>query len=86
MQILGRTEASPADLEAIAVALGPGGFSALRVGLSCAKGLAMPTDTPLIGVGTLEMEAYPYASTGLPICAVLGCRQGRGSQSVLPGV
>ena len=70
-QILRRSEAGPADLECIAVALGPGGFSALRVGLSAAKGLAMPMNTPLIGVGTLEMEAYPYASTGLPICPVL---------------
>ena len=59
------------EMEGIAVALGPGGFSALRVGISTAKGLAMPKSTPLMGVGTLEMEAYPFAGMGLPVCALL---------------
>ena len=81
-QILRRSEADPADLEGIAVALGPGGFSALRVGLSAAKGLAMPMNTPLIGVGTLEMEAYPYASTGLPICSLLDAGRGEVANAV----
>ena len=61
----------PSGLGSIAVALGPGGFSALRVGISTAKGLAMPLGIPILGVGTLEIEAYPYASTGLPICPLL---------------
>ncbi len=59
------------ELDGIAVALGPGGFSALRVGISAAKGLALPWGTPLVGVGTLETEAYPYADTGLPVCPLL---------------
>ena len=53
------------------MALGPGGFSALRVGISVAKGLALPLDIPLVGVGTLEMEAYPYAGAGIPVCPLL---------------
>lgn len=59
------------DLDAIAVALGPGGFSALRVGMSAAKGLSLPFGIPLIGITTLEAEAFPYADTGLPICPLL---------------
>ena len=59
------------DLTGIAVALGPGGFSALRVGISAAKGLAAATGKPLIGVGTLDLEAYPYVNSGLPVCALL---------------
>ena len=74
--ILGRTDTRLEQLDAIAVALGPGGFSALRVGISAAKGLALPLKLPLVGVGTLEAEAYPYASTGLPICALLDSRRG----------
>ena len=62
---------SARELEAVAVALGPGGFSALRVGISAAKGLALPWGTPLVGVGTLEAEAYPYAETGSPVCPLL---------------
>ena len=70
-QILARAETRLQELEGIAVALGPGGFSALRVGISVAKGLALPLDLPLIGVGTLETEAYPYAGMGIPVCPVL---------------
>ena len=48
------------DLDAVAVALGPGPFSALRVGVSAAKGLAMAADFPIIGIDTLLMEAWPH--------------------------
>lgn len=63
--------ARPRDLTAIALALGPGGFSALRVGMSVAKGLALSLEIPLVGVKTLETEAYAYAATGLLLCPVL---------------
>ena len=59
------------DLHAVAVALGPGGFSALRVGMSAAKGLCLPFGVPLIGITTLEAEALPYADAGLPVCPLL---------------
>ena len=59
------------DLEGIVVALGPGGFSALRVGMSVAKGLAIATGKPLSGIGTLDAEAQPYLQSGLPVCALL---------------
>ena len=59
------------DLSGIAVALGPGGFSALRVGMSVAKGLALASAKPLVGVMTLELEAYPYLASGTAVCALL---------------
>ena len=62
---------SAGDLSGIAVALGPGGFSALRVGVSVAKGLAMTAGKPLVGVGTLDLEAFPCLESGLPVCALL---------------
>lgn len=60
-----------ASLEGVAVALGPGGFSALRVGMSVAKGLAMTGRTKIVGVGTLDLEAFPFLDSGLPVCALL---------------
>ncbi len=52
------------DLTGIAVTIGPGSYTGLRVGLAAVKGLALATQTPLIGVSTLDclaagVEAYP---------------------------
>ncbi len=63
-------------LTGIAVSLGPGGFSSLRVGLSLAKGFAMALKLPIVGVGALEAEAHPYAHVGLPIYAMLDAGRG----------
>lgn len=49
-----------ADLTGVAVALGPGPFSALRVGVSAAKGLAIAGGFPIVGVDTLLLEAGPH--------------------------
>ena len=57
-------------IEAIIVAKGPGSFNGLRVGFATAKGLAFALDIPMVSVGTLEVEAYPHSSTGLPVCPV----------------
>jgi tRNA threonylcarbamoyl adenosine modification protein YeaZ len=55
------------SIEAIIVAKGPGSFNGLRVGISTAKGLAFASSIPLLGLSTLEVEAYPFAFTGLPL-------------------
>lgn len=70
-QILRSHGLTPGDLSGIAVALGPGGFSALRVGMSVVKGFAFTTGAPVVGVGTLDLEAHPYLQSGLPVCAIL---------------
>jgi len=58
-------------ITAIFVALGPGGFSALRVGLSTAKGIATANQIPLIGVGTLAIEAAPYVHREKAVWAII---------------
>ena len=60
------------DLTAVFAALGPGGFSALRVGLSVAKSLAMARDLPLVGINTLDIEAVPFHGLEGPLAAVIG--------------
>ena len=60
MELLKARDLSPTDVTHLAVATGPGGFSALRVGISTVKGLAMPRDLPVAGVPTHEIEIEPY--------------------------
>lgn len=57
------------DVRAIAVAVGPGTFNGLRVGMAAAKGLGYAVGVPLIGVVTLDVVAYPHAGARHPIRA-----------------
>ena len=63
-------------LDAIAIAIGPGSFSALRVGLSVAKGLALALKLPMVAVTTLEAEAHPYRMTKAPVVALMDAGRG----------
>ena len=65
------------QLEAVFVARGPGAFSALRVGMSTAKSLAMGLNVPIVSVGTLDIEAQPYRGVGVPVKALIGAGANR---------
>ena len=62
-------------LDSLFVARGPGAFSALRVGISTAKAMALALEVPLVSIGTIDIEAEPYIHLGVPICVVI--RAGR---------
>lgn len=64
------------EVKGLCVALGPGSFNGLRVGLSIAKGLAYGLRIPLVGVSTLEAEAYPFLHLNFPVCSVQGAGRG----------
>ena len=73
---LSRASAGLSELDAIAVSIGPGRFSGLRVGLATAKGLAAARDLPVVPVQSLEVlaeSARPYE--GL-VCPMLDARRG----------
>lgn len=67
----------PADLKAIGVALGPGSFTGLRIGMAVAKGLALSLKIDLVGVPTLDFLAYPLSYQPLPVWSVLEAGRGR---------
>ena len=48
------------DLSAVAISAGPGSYTGLRVGTSCAKGLCFASDIPLIAVPTLDLVVQPF--------------------------
>ena len=56
-QILENLNIKPLELEAIAVAKGPGSYTGLRIGVSTAKGLCLALDKPLIAINTLQAMA-----------------------------
>jgi len=56
-QMLERAGVTARDLTAVGVAIGPGSFTGLRVGLAAAKGLALAQDLKLVGVSTLDFTA-----------------------------
>lgn len=59
-----------ADLSVLGVTAGPGSFTGLRIGLALVKGLALPFDTPCVGVSTLEALAAGCVGTGTVVCAL----------------
>jgi tRNA threonylcarbamoyl adenosine modification protein YeaZ len=74
--LLRQLELSPAAITGVIVARGPGSFNGLRVGISAAKGLAFSLGVPIVGISSLEAEAYQHARTGLPVCPVFNAGRG----------
>ena len=63
------------EVRAVAVALGPGSFTGLRIGLSAAKGLCLAAGKDLVTVSTLEALAARLPFAHAPVCTVLDARK-----------
>jgi tRNA threonylcarbamoyladenosine biosynthesis protein TsaB len=76
-ELLTRGGFSMEDVRALGVALGPGSFTSLRVGLALVKGLALARHLPIIGIPTLDILASAQPSSKLPLAAVIQSGRGR---------
>lgn len=74
--LLKQTKLGLSSVVGIIVAKGPGGYNGLRVGLSIAKGLSFCLNVPIVGISTLEVEAYQHAEMGLPVCPMFEAGRG----------
>ncbi len=74
-RILGDAGWRPGDVEAVAVSIGPGSFTGLRIGVATAAAWARASDLPVVASSTLETVAEGLDARGL-ICPVLDAGRG----------
>lgn len=75
VQMMQTAETEPDELDAIAVASGPGSFTGLRIGVATAKGLGLALEKPIIPVSTLAAMAYQCIGMQGLICPILDARR-----------
>jgi len=68
-------DVDPGSLSTIAVGLGPGLFTGLRVGVTTAKVMAQALRVPVVGISSLDLVAYPARHTSRLVVAVLDARR-----------
>ncbi|HET6594072.1 MAG TPA: tRNA (adenosine(37)-N6)-threonylcarbamoyltransferase complex dimerization subunit type 1 TsaB [Anaerolineales bacterium] len=76
-ELLARCGLTMDDIRALGVALGPGSFTSLRVGLSLVKGFALARGLPLIGIPTLDILAAAQPLSKLPLLVAIQAGRGR---------
>jgi tRNA threonylcarbamoyladenosine biosynthesis protein TsaB len=74
-RVLKDTGLAVSDLLGFAVAIGPGSFTGLRIGLSTVKGLALATGNPVAAVPTLQALAWNLPYAAYPVCPLLDARK-----------
>lgn len=72
-QVLENAQKKPTDITGVAVAVGPGSFTGVRVGLSTARGIGLALNVPVYGVTNFEATAYDIAS---PVVVTLDTKRG----------
>lgn len=76
-ELLKRVEIKMDSVSAVGVALGPGSFTSLRVGMAFVKGLVLARHLPLIGISTLDVVAASVPLTERKLAAVIAAGRGR---------
>ena len=74
-EITDMTELRLQEIEAVAIASGPGSFTGLRIGAATAKGLCLALNVPVIPVPTLEGLAYNLYGCHERICPIMDARR-----------
>ncbi len=75
--LLRRSGVSASDLTAIAVAVGPGSYTGLRIGMAMAKGLAYARGLKLVGVSTFDILVHAQPARPEPLLAIIEAGRGK---------
>jgi tRNA threonylcarbamoyladenosine biosynthesis protein TsaB len=75
-QIFARTRIDKNEIDLVAVSIGPGSFTGLRIGLATAEAIAYSLKIPLVGVNTLEALAYNLPVEGMLLAPILDAQKG----------
>lgn len=78
-RIVAKGAGSASGIQRIAVAVGPGSFTGIRIGISAARAIGLALDAPVVGVSTLAAYAAPFVlekSSGV-VAAAIDARHGR---------
>lgn len=73
---LSKAKISKEEIDAFSVGLGPGSFTALRIGISTMKGLAYSLRKPLVGIPTLDALAFNAQGHNGLICPIIDAKRG----------
>lgn len=73
--LLETLEIQKSEIDAVAVSIGPGSFTSVRVGVTIAKSLAYSMDIMIAGVSSLEALAMNVPDSGLNICSILDAKR-----------
>lgn len=78
-RVVAQVEGGLASIDRIAVTVGPGSFTGIRVGVAAAKAIALARDIPVVGVSTLAAFAAPLIIAGLDgvVAAAMNARGGQ---------
>ena len=74
-RLLKKSRLSLRDIDCLAISIGPGSFTGLRVGVSILKGLNMVTKIPIVTIPTLDAIAYNAVDKKRPICVVVDAKK-----------
>ena len=74
-RVLTDTGMTLAQIDGFSVAIGPGSFTGLRIGLATIKGLALATGKPVAAVPTLKALAWNLPHAAYPVCPLLDARK-----------
>ncbi len=76
-QLFTNIEIVPSDIKVTAVALGPGSFTSLRVGMAFAKGFALGNKIPVLGIPTFDIVSLSQPVKSKPMITILPAGRGR---------